>query len=216
MPRLRDLLEYLARPGLEDAWLLLDIKLDNDAETIMRLIGSTVAEVQPSSKPWSERIVLGLWAAKYLPLAARYLPGFPVMHIGFHLPYASQFLTVPNVGFNMSLPMMMAPGGSRFVRECQQKHRRQLLAWTVNDRDRMEWCIRRKFDGVITDDPSLFIEACERHEEDKPEPWFPVSFKASLEIIRIYVMITTLFYLFRRPLGSKGMPPLIERIPKRA
>jgi hypothetical protein len=27
MPRLKDLLEYLATPGLEDIWLLLDIKV---------------------------------------------------------------------------------------------------------------------------------------------------------------------------------------------
>jgi glycerophosphoryl diester phosphodiesterase len=28
MPRLLDLLEYLAQPGLEDVWLLLDIKVN--------------------------------------------------------------------------------------------------------------------------------------------------------------------------------------------
>ena len=27
MPRLRDLLQFLASPGLEDTWLLLDIKV---------------------------------------------------------------------------------------------------------------------------------------------------------------------------------------------
>jgi len=27
MPRLSDLLEYLAQPGLEDIWVLLDIKV---------------------------------------------------------------------------------------------------------------------------------------------------------------------------------------------
>jgi len=30
MPRLADLLEYLAQPGLEDVWLLLDIKVSFD------------------------------------------------------------------------------------------------------------------------------------------------------------------------------------------
>ena len=35
MPRLLDVLAYLAEPGLEEVWLLLDIKLDNDARTIM-------------------------------------------------------------------------------------------------------------------------------------------------------------------------------------
>jgi len=27
----------------------------------------------------------------------------------------------------------------------------------------MEWSIRKQADGVITDDPKLFLEACERH-----------------------------------------------------
>lgn len=30
MPRLRDLLEYLLTPGLEDIWILLDVKVIND------------------------------------------------------------------------------------------------------------------------------------------------------------------------------------------
>jgi hypothetical protein len=84
MPRLKDLLEYLAQPGLEDIWLLLDIKvpwpalteplkknrvdewqkLDNKADDVMRLIASTIAEVKPS-RPWKERVVLGCWAVSY-------------------------------------------------------------------------------------------------------------------------------------------------------
>jgi hypothetical protein len=61
MPRLKDLLIYLAEPGLEDIWLLLDIKLDNDADDIMRLIAATLAEVETSS-PWNKRVLLGCWA----------------------------------------------------------------------------------------------------------------------------------------------------------
>jgi hypothetical protein len=62
MPRLIDLLEYLASPDLEDIWIILDIKLDNDAETVMRLIGEAVASVKPSNRPWNERVLLGIWA----------------------------------------------------------------------------------------------------------------------------------------------------------
>ena len=65
MPRLKDLLRFLTKPGLEDIWVMLDIKPDNDAEDIMRLIASTIAEVKPS-KPWNERIVLGCWAVRSL------------------------------------------------------------------------------------------------------------------------------------------------------
>lgn len=81
MPRLKDLLEYLATPGLEDIWVLLDIKvpwpslhkamkknriderikLDDNADDVIRLIATTIAEVNPS-KPWNQRILLGCWA----------------------------------------------------------------------------------------------------------------------------------------------------------
>jgi phosphatidylglycerol phospholipase C len=69
MPRFKDLLLYLTKPGLEDIWVMLDIKPDNDAEAIMRLIAATIAEVKPT-KPWNERIVLGVWAVRmiHLPL----------------------------------------------------------------------------------------------------------------------------------------------------
>lgn len=217
MPRLKDLLECLARPGMEEIWVCLDIKLDNDADDIMRLIGSTIAEAKPSpGKPWSERIVLGVWAAKYLPLAARYLPDFSVVHIGFKLSYARHFFTAPNVGFSMLLPMLVAPGGRRFVEDCQQKHHRQLMAWTVNAKDRMEWCIRRKLDGVITDDPAMFLDVCDKFDELSKEPTIPVGFRSLVEILRIYIMIQALFWLFRRRLNpTTKSSRLIEKVPSR-
>jgi len=61
MPRLKDLLEYLATPGLEDIWLMFDIKLDDDADDVIRLIAATLADVKPST-PWNQRILLGCWA----------------------------------------------------------------------------------------------------------------------------------------------------------
>ena len=79
MPRLKDLLEYLATPPRDHVWLLLDIKvcsdmivqaidadvpkLDNDADDVMRLIAKTIEETNPSpNRPWRERILLGCWA----------------------------------------------------------------------------------------------------------------------------------------------------------
>lgn len=54
------------------------------------------------------------------------------------------------------------------------------MTWTVNDPRRMEWCIRQNLghprrgsevsgpaliDGVITDDPRLYLEVCESYED---------------------------------------------------
>lgn len=212
MPRLNDLLEYLAQPGMEEIWILLDIKLDNDADDIMRLIASTIASVKPSPKRrWEERIVLGIWAAKYLPLASEYSPGFPVMHIGFKLSYARYFLSVQHVGFNMLLPILMAPGGRAFIRDCQEKYHRPLLAWTVNEQDKMEWCIRRRIDGVITDDPSMFLEVCDKHDEYSKEPLIPIGFWSCVQLLRIYIMVTCLWWLFRKRFSPIASPSLLAK-----
>lgn len=207
MPRLSELLEYLAQPGLEEIWLLLDIKLDNDADTIMRLLGTTVSAATPSNqRAWKERVILGIWAAKYLPLAAKHLPNFPITHIGFSLSYARHFLTVPNVTFNMLFPILVAPGGKKFIRDAREKHHRQVYAWTVNDKDRMEWCIRQKLDGVITDDPAKFLKVCEEYQHEEKTVWMPFSLKACWELLRIWAWVTVAAFLYRkrfRPVASK-------------
>lgn len=137
MPRLIDLLEYLAQPGLEDIWLLLDIKLDDNPEDIMRLIGSTIRSVQPASgRPWSSRVVLGIWSAKYLSLCSHHLPDFPITYIGFSITYASYFFSVPKISFNMLQAILMTPWGRAFLHKAQCDNR-PVFAWTVNEAQRM-------------------------------------------------------------------------------
>ena len=209
MPRLRDLLEWLAAPGMEDVWCLLDIKLDNDAEAIMRLIGKTMSETPPSAtKAWDQKIVLGIWAAKYLPLAQKYLPGFAVMHIGFSTSYARHFFSVPNVGFNMLLPILIAPGGQRFLHDAREAHHRQVLTWTVNDVDRMEWAIRRKLNGVMTDDPVKFLDVCEKFDDRGDEGMMPLHWRTYLHVLRVWMWITiamTFFGKKMRPVASREL-----------
>ena len=210
MPKLQDLLQYLAQPGLEEIWLLLDIKLDNDADTIMRLLGTTLASVTPSpaSKAWKERILLGIWAAKYLPLAIQHLPNFPVTHIGFSVPYARHFFTVPNAAFNMLLPILIAPGGKRFLRDAHTKHHRPVYAWTVNERDKMEWCIRRQLDGVITDDPEKLLRVCAEFDEYEKVPRLEISWKGYADVVRIWIWVSVAAVIFRRwllPVASRSL-----------
>lgn len=212
MPRLKDVLEYLAQPGLEEIWLLLDIKLDNNADDIMRLIGSTIASVSPSAKKsWQSRVLLGCWAAKYLPFAVKYLPEYPITHIGFSTSYARQFFSVPNVSFNMLLPILIAPGGRKFIRDAQEVHHRQVLAWTVNEKDKMEWCIRRGLDGVITDDPRLYLEVRDKFDERSKEPLLPFSIKGMVDVFRVYVWIRVMGYLYRSWFDPVASQKLLKR-----
>ncbi|KAF2014944.1 tubulin-domain-containing protein [Aaosphaeria arxii CBS 175.79] len=198
MPRLLDLLEYLAEPGKEEIWLLLDIKLDNDPEDIMRLIASTVESVRPSpNKPWSSRIVLGIWAAKYLPLCSRHLPGFPITHIGFSILYASRFFSVPNVSFNLLQGIIMTPWGKAFLKKAQCE-KRPVFAWTVNEERRMRWDIRHGLDGVITDDPKLFLEVRKSWHEGMHEGFGMLMW---LDVIRINLLALIFGVLFQFKFG---------------
>ncbi|OAL48962.1 tubulin nucleotide-binding domain-like protein [Pyrenochaeta sp. DS3sAY3a] len=193
MPRLVDLLEYLAQPGLEDIWVLLDIKLDNNADDVMRLIGDTIRSVQPSpSRPWQSRIVLGVWAAKYLPLCSRNLPGFSVSHIGFSTVVASFFFTVPNISFNMQQGVLMTPWGKLFIRKAQCDGR-PVFAWTVNEESRMRWDIRHGLDGVITDDPKMFLEVRRNWHEGTKDS---ISIKTWLDVLRMnfFALIFTVLF----------------------
>ncbi|KAF2721910.1 PLC-like phosphodiesterase [Polychaeton citri CBS 116435] len=213
MPRLKDLLEYLAQPGLEEIWLLLDIKLDNDADDIVRLIGETIASVRPSSEqhPWSSRIVLGLWAAKYLPIAVRYLPGFPITHIAFSPSYARHFFDVPNVSFNALFPALIGPGGRKFLQDAQHEHDRQVYAWTVNDVEKMEWSIRRGLDGVCTDDVGMYMDICARFDDYRQERFLPLTPKQYWDVFRIWVWVSIAMLFFRRKLAPVASQTLIQR-----
>ncbi|KUJ18405.1 putative glycerophosphoryl diester phosphodiesterase [Mollisia scopiformis] len=197
MPRLKDLLEYLNTPGLEDIWVLLDIKLDDEATTMMTLIARTMQEVK-GRRPWSERIMLGCWNAKYVPLCQKLLPRYPIAHIGWNIAYARQFLKVPNVHFNMLQPAMLGPFGAAFRRDVK-KADRSLFLWTVNDEKNMRWCISKGIDGVITDDPKKYLELS--------ESWKGGRANASLYnwafLLVIWIMTPYFKKIFSRKFGIK-------------
>ncbi|KAI9813452.1 MAG: hypothetical protein M1827_004127 [Pycnora praestabilis] len=195
MPRLKDLLEYIASPGLEHIWLLLDIKLDNDADLVMKLIAETIRSVKASRTPWHERIVLGCWVAKFLPLCTKYLSGFPISHIGFSVWYARQFLKVPNVSFNMLQITLMGPLGQRFLKKTKEL-KRPMLVWTVNKDDMMKWSIRKEVDGVITDDPKRFLQVCRNWEAGERDT--RISWRTVFDIIRINIVVIFFTFLFVR------------------
>jgi tubulin gamma len=181
--------------------------MDNDADDVMRLISNAIRNVRPSpSRPWSSRVVLGCWAAKYLPLCSRYLPGFPVSHIGFSILYASHFFSVPNVSFNIMQGVLMTPWGRAFIRKAQCD-KRPVYAWTVNDERRMRWFIRHGLDGVITDDPKLFLEVRRGWHEGMADGFNILTF---LDILRVNFFALLFGFLFQLRFGFSETKMLVR------
>ncbi|OLN85622.1 Phosphatidylglycerol phospholipase C [Colletotrichum chlorophyti] len=89
------------------------------------------------------------------------LPTYPIAIISWSPLYARKFLSQPNVSFNMFQKSLVGPVGKLFIRNVRKQDRR-LFVWTVNDEEWMEWSIRAEADGVITDDPELFLDVCRR------------------------------------------------------
>lgn len=190
LPRFKELLEWLATPGLQKIWVVLDIKIDDDPEELISAIVRTLEEVQ-SPVPWDQRIVLGCWNATFLKTSRRLLPTYPLAHISASLLYSHHFLPVPNLGFNLHQKALLGFPGALFLREIQRTDK-LLVTWTVNEPRWMEWCVRQNLrrprkdcanggskelkggevfapaliDGVITDDPKLYLEVCERLEDE--------------------------------------------------
>ncbi|KAF7529649.1 hypothetical protein G7054_g9798 [Neopestalotiopsis clavispora] len=87
LPRLVDLLEYLAKPEAEHMWLLLDVKTHDDASELLAGIAKAIASVpSPPQRPWTDRIMIGCWDGKYVKLSLKHLASFPLAYIGATWP----------------------------------------------------------------------------------------------------------------------------------
>lgn len=185
----------------------------------MRLMAKVIASIPPSpNRSWDKRIVLGCWAvrqsanlvcgvfqdsdsyqAKFFPLAAHYFPSYSITNISFSSSYSRQFLSLPNVSFNILELSLFGPGGSRFVRDAKAAGR-PLFHWTVNQDDHMRWSIKHGADGVITDDPKRYLEVCEEWIHGKRGIQF--TWKQWYQIIWINFMIILFGCMFLFKFGS--------------
>lgn len=204
MPRLVDLLKYLSQPEHTDIWLLIDIKLDDDPNLIMRSISEAIASVPPPpSKSWSERIVLGIWAIKYLTPCASYLPKYAVSNIGFSSIYARSFMTpkTPNVSFNMLYWTLMMPiSGPRFISNAHMNGR-EVYAWNVNDEDTMKWCMKHQVDAILTDNVENLVKVQTAWQEGDHQ--FHIKFQSWAFTIWVWILSSVLGALIRRRLDNR-------------
>ncbi|KAI8242538.1 hypothetical protein K4K55_010200 [Colletotrichum sp. SAR 10_96] len=167
MPRLSDLLEFLAEGGKEreSVWVLLDIKTDDPAPELLSCVAQVLAST-PGPVPWNKRIIFGCWNQPYINHCTTYVPTYPVALISWSPIFARKFLPQEFLSFNMFQKSLVGPMGKAFMRVLKA-HDRRLFVWTVNEEEWMEWSIAQGVDGVITDEPEAFLEVCRRWEGEE-------------------------------------------------
>lgn len=153
----------------------------------------------PSIKPWHSRIVLGTWAAHFVPLYIKHLPQYPITLVCFDLSYARQFLRIPNVGFSINQKVLMGPLGRGFLEEARAA-KRPVYLWTVNEANMMNWSLRKKVDGVVTDNPVMFREMSESWTGEGPAE--RIRLRQKLEMW----MVSLLIVLFGKLYKTKYLP----------
>ena len=191
-------------------------QIDDDPEELMRGLAANFRLVDTHGKfDWKDKVILGFWTvtkhllpptlskshsgqAKFIPLCNIYFPGFPIVSIGFSPLYFRQFLDVPNTAFNFLTASARSFSGRRLIQDIQT-HQRSLFFWTVNDEKNMDWCIRRKADGVVTDDIPKFLKTCETYHERK-EPQWSLGGLTGLVVFNFWVLLFGL--MFTRRYGS--------------
>ncbi|KAL3481751.1 PLC-like phosphodiesterase [Aspergillus californicus] len=195
MARLSDLLSYLAEPGSEHMWLLLDIKMHDDPNLLCPAIARTIASIPTTGRPWNERIILASWKAEWVSACLRHIPGFPMALTAFSPPYATAMLeALPDLNFSLFNHGFATRRGSRFRKRAREQSG-MIFSWTDNADEWMALSIRNQVDGVITDDPKRFMELCS-HWEGKGESK-AVREKASQSTIRQSILWAILNLLVR-------------------
>lgn len=217
MPNMQEFLEFFAAPENDHVWVLFDIKvsridyiylpaanlngqMDQDVELLFLNLGLTIKASPPSPRrSWEERLVLGCWQFEYLPYCEKYLPGFPITHIGYSISYARKFLAVPNVSFNIFYPLFFSPCGRRFLREVRAAGR-PIYVWTVNETNVMKWAIRKQFDAVLTDDPERYRKLREGWDEsDTSEERFRLKQWGFILLFNVFSWVIGILLFFMEP-----------------
>ncbi|KAI5304446.1 hypothetical protein KEM56_006487 [Ascosphaera pollenicola] len=162
MPRLCDLLEWLAVPEREHIWVYVELKLHDDAGALVKGISDVLASVPSTpARPWNTRIMLGVWTAHYLGHITRYLPTYPISLLTPSLTYASCFLTIPQVtGFSVNYFLLYHPDGRKFIADARAAGK-AVYAWTVNKPRNMNYAVLSGLDGVVTDEVDMYLKVRE-------------------------------------------------------
>lgn len=191
--------------------VVLTGKLTNDPVAIIPQIAKTIASVPPAeNKPWHTRLILGCWSSAFIPQCIAHLPEFPLSLVCFDLHAARRFFPLPNlVAYNVNQQVLMGPLGRGFLEDAH-KAEKKVFVWTPNDESAIRWCIRKRVDGVVTDDPELCRQLVGTTDPSAASD--AITFSQKTEILTISLLVALFGWLFR----LKFLPKVKVDVPPKA
>jgi phosphatidylglycerol phospholipase C len=103
---------------------------------------------------------------------------------------------------------MVGPLGNKFLRDLKAAER-SIFLWTVNDEERMRWCVMKEVDGVITDDPLKFLEISRNYNGERCR--LPASQYGFAIWINIMATLFGFIHRFRKSKGSHRRQAIAHR-----
>lgn len=86
----------------------------------------------------------------------------------------------------------MGPLGRGFFEDAHKAGKR-VFVWTPNDNTAIRWCIRKRVDGLVTDDPEL----CRQLVGTKDPGSDVITFSQKTEILGISLLVALFGWIFR-------------------
>lgn len=103
----------------------------------------------------------------------------------------------------------MGPLGRGFLEDAH-KAGKKVFVWTPNDESAIKWCIRKRVDGVVTDDPELCRQLVGTTDPSAGSD--AITFSQKTEILTISLLVALFGWLF----SLKFLPKVKVEAPQKA
>lgn len=150
IPRFEELCTLLMKPENRHVKLNVDIKPNNDAERLFRIMGETVQKFPEHEKELAPRLILGLWHPKFITPAKKYVPSLRRAYIGASPADARRFFWNDCDAFSICFASLVGSEGQRFLREARAANK-DVMVWTVNRKDEMIQATKWGVKAILTD-----------------------------------------------------------------
>lgn len=150
IPTFEQLCALLMEPGHRHVKLNVDIKPNNDADRLFRIMREVVQKFPDYETQLAPRLILGLWHPSFIAPAKKYVPALRRAHIGASPADARRYFWQDCDAFSLCFPSLVSADGQRFLRDARAANK-DVMVWTVNRQDEMVEATRWGVKAILTD-----------------------------------------------------------------